>query len=199
MGLLAGPLLALALAPGTTNSRAPAPVETRTYQFQAKIKDNGGVTPFEVGESITGTFTYDRRSNPIRSVPNCAHRVSDRNAIVFELGDLKFVGTDEVVVAVSSFEGSEHFGMTASDLTLPKGWDMLHKKGSQSYGFALQNVPPKKKIDGTSIPTELVLSDFTSSAEVWLDFYNGVSFPGGAVKGRATVMAHIESLKEVKR
>jgi hypothetical protein len=189
----------LFLSAGTSSSRAPVPVEVRTYQFRSKIKANGGVTPFEVGKTISGTFTYDVRSQAIRKGKQWAHLGSKRNAIEFQYGDLRFVGAGGIEVSVSSFEHSEHFGLRADDLVLPKGWEMDHKRKSQTYGVVLQNVPPKGVIDGIAIPTRLSLSDFTSTAELRLDFFEGVSFPGGAVKERGTVTARLETLEEVRK
>lgn len=197
--LFASILLASILPTGALSSRAPVPVETRTYQFKATIKDNAGVTPLKVGESITGQFTYDLRSEPVRKDKHWAHCKSKRNALVFEYGDLRFVGTGETLVTVSSFPNDEHFGVGAPDLILPKGWEMDHKGGSQTYGILFQNSPPQKVIDGIVIPSRLSLDDFKNVREVRLDFFHGVSFPGGGVKERATVMAVVETLEEVRR
>lgn len=201
--LFAG-VLASVLPVGALGSRAPVPrvpVETRTYKFKATIKDNAGVTPLKVGESITGQFTYDLKSEPVRKDKHWAHCKSKHNALVFEYGDLRFVGTGEILVTITSSPDNEHdeaFGVTAPDLVLPKGWEMDHKQGSQTYRILFQNAPPRKVIDGIAIPSKLSLDDFKDAREVRFDFFHGVSFPGGAVKDRATVQAVVESLEEVR-
>jgi hypothetical protein len=203
-GLIVCALVVSAVAVGTSGGRAPVPVETRTYRFKARITDNAGITPFKVKDTISGKFTYDVRSEVVRKGDEWGHFKSKRNAVMFEYGDLSFVGTGDVLVTVSSFKHAEHFSVVAPDLQLPKGWEMDHKLGSQTYSVLVQNAPSQGIIEGTAIPTKLSLSDFRSSAdhksfvEVLLDFGNGVSFPGGAVKGRATVMAVLEDLDEVR-
>jgi hypothetical protein len=199
IGPFAGILPVLLLSAGTSSSRAPVPVEVRTYQFRAKIKTNAGVTPLEVGKTISGRFTYDLRSEPVRKGERWAHLKSKRNALSFEFGDLRFVGAGATGVSVSSRAHAEHFGLGGGDLVLPEGWEVDDKQGSRAYAITLQNVPPKKVIDGIAIPTGLSLSDFTSTAELRLDFRHGVRFPGGAVTGRATVLAPLETLEAVRR
>jgi hypothetical protein len=198
---LAGVLLALGIPRDASSARAPAPVETRTYKFKATIKDNAGVTPLKVGESLTGQFTYDLRSEAIRKDKkgeHWAHRKSKRNALVFEYGDLRFVGTGEILMWVNSFPDFETFGLMAPDLILPKGWEMDHKQPSQTYSILFQNNPPRKVIDGIAIPSKLSLDDFKTVREVRFVFAHGVSFPGGAVKERADLRAVVESLEEVQ-
>ncbi len=100
---------------------------------------------------------------------------------------------------VYSFDTAEYFGLLAPDLKLPKGWEMPHGGPSQRYGILLQNVPPRKALAGKSLPDRLSLPDFVSSRELRLDFFHGVSFPGGQVSRRATVFATLESFKELGR
>jgi hypothetical protein len=179
------------------SGRAPAPIETRTYKFKATIKDNAGVTPLKVGESLTGQFTYDLRSEAVPK-GHPAHHRSKRNALVFEYGDLRFIGIGEILVSVTLSPDCEHFGVIAPDPTLPKGWEMDHKQRSQTYGIFFQNNPPRKPIKGIAIPSKLSFDGFKDVREVRLDFF-GVHFPGGAVKERATVRALVEGLEEVER
>jgi hypothetical protein len=198
--LLAG--IAFVSAPLTGSQEiapAPVPLQTRTYQFEARVKDNAGITPFKVGDTISGRFTYDLRSEKVRGNPAFAHYEAVRNSFMFESGDLRFIGAGKTTVSVSSFEHSEHFGIGAPDLDLPKGWEMDHTRRSQTYGVLFQNVPPRKVISGVAIPESLSLSDFKNTLQLRLDFFHGVSFPGGAVKGRATVIGIVEKLEEVKR
>jgi hypothetical protein len=204
----AGPSWVGLMVPGPSAARAPAPFalarerHTRNYRFTARVKDNGGVSPFRVGALITGTFTYGLRATKIRpqqrSLP-FGHYQSRRNSITFQLGDLRFAGKGPVLVTVSSLNHSEHFGVVAPDLELPRGWEMDHTQRSQTYGFLLQNAPPKKVITRVAIPERVSLADFVSTREVRLDFFHGVRFPGGQVKGRATVYASVERLEEVRR
>lgn len=191
-------LLSSAVALGTAGGRAPVPIETRTYRFKARIKDNGGVTPFKVKDTISGKLTYDIRSEVIQKRDEWGHYKSKRNAVTFECDGLIFDGAGEVMVAVGCSEHAEQFIIRAPDLKLPTGWEMDHKAGSQGYSVLIQNAPPKSAIRGIAIPTKLSLSDFTSFVEVRLDFFHGVSFPGGAVKGRATVLAVLEDLDAVR-
>jgi hypothetical protein len=185
----------------TRGAPAPAPFHTnlRTYRFTARIKENAGVTPLAVGKVITGTLTYDLKGKKTRQVgDHGAYFQSARNSLVFEVGGLRFSGAGDVLFTVGAFS-AEHYQVVASDLQLPKGWEMEHTRGSQSYGILLQNAPAKGAVPGVAIPARLSLSAFTSTRELRLDFYHGVRFPGGAVKGRATVYAVVETLEEVRR
>jgi hypothetical protein len=178
---------------------APAPVRTVTYRFTARVTNNGGVTPFKVGELITGSFTYDLRGTNISpEVP--AHGVysSPRNSLAFQVGKLRFSGVGDIWTVVNAFDHAEDFGVLAPDLKLPEGWEMDHTRRSQTYGFLIQNAPSRKVISPTAnLPRRIALSDFVNSREVHLFFHHGVKFPGGQVTGRATVYATVESLEEV--
>jgi hypothetical protein len=176
---------------------APAPRgSTRTYRFTARVKDNGGVTPFKVGSVITGTFTYDLKAkNMYPKFRDFARYPSARNSLVFQLGDLRFTGTSGVQVSVTAYKDSAHFSIVTYDMKLPKGWEPETTRYN-SYGVCLQNVPPRKVLADPGIPNRLSLPDWVNTRELRLDFGKGVRFPGGAVKGRATVHAVVESLKE---
>jgi hypothetical protein len=198
------PLLVVVAAIGWA---APAPFprgnrdHTRTYRFTARIKSNDGVTPFKVGKRITGSFTYDLKAKRVRT-----HRrpgvygayVSARHSFQFKLGDLEFTGAGDIEVTVCLLDHSEHFQIVAGDLKLPKGWEMDHKQGSQTYSFLVQNVPSKKVIERLDIPDRLRLADFVDTRELRLDFMHGVRFLGGKVADRAIVYAAVESLEEVR-
>jgi hypothetical protein len=170
---------------------------TRTYRFSATIQSNDGVAPFEVGKKITGKFTYDLsgKKNPTTLDWHGRYR-SGKNAIGFQFGELKFLGAGEINVNVSTYGRDELFTIVAYDLVLPKGWDIDHKQGSQSYSFMLQNAPSRGVFASPAIPQHLKLADFKDFQEVRLDFFHGVKFPGGEVKKRAIVMAKVESLEE---
>jgi hypothetical protein len=185
---------------------APAPLprrgdgSTRTYRFTAQVEKNGGVTPFNVDKVITGTFTYDRKGkDKFPGHLRWAHYESARNAFSFQLGELRFTGTGDVLVTIGTFDHAEDFGIVAPDLRLPKGWEMDHTRRSQSYGVLLQNAPSKKAIAGLGVPDRLSLASFESTRELRLDFFHGVRFPGGRVNGRATVYGAVKSLKESHR
>jgi hypothetical protein len=173
---------------------------TRTYRFTARITNNEGVTPFKVGELISGSFTYDLRGTNIRpDVPNHGFYSSRRNSLTFQSGDLRFSGVGDILAVVNAFDEVEDFGIVAPDLKLPDGWEMDHTRRSQTYSFLLQNAPTRKVIPrGASIPERVSLSDFVSSREVRFDFFHGVTFPGGKITSRATVYATVESLEEVR-
>jgi hypothetical protein len=195
------PLAAILPADGWS-APAPSPRTVRTYRFKARITDNAGITPLRVGDLIRGRFTYDLKARKLRPADRplpYGHYASARNAIEFEVGDLRFTGAGEVLVTVSAFDHAEHFGVVAPDLKLPKGWEIDHKQGSQTYGFLLQNAPPRKVLAGPGIPDRVALADFVNTKEVRLDFFHGVRFPGGQVNGRATVFAAVESLEEIRR
>jgi hypothetical protein len=93
----------------------------------------------------------------------------------------------------------EDFRIVAPDLKLPKGWQMDHKRISQTYSITLQNAPPRKVIGRLAIPDHIRLADFVNTLELRLDFFHGVRFPGGEAKGRAVLYAHLESLQEIRR
>jgi hypothetical protein len=191
---------------GEVNSwaRAPAPLvrdhHTRTYRFTARIKSNAGVTPFKVADLIKGTFTYDLRAkNKLPADAPYGSYSSKQNSFAFQLGDLQFTSIGEVGTWITVDDGVEDFSIRAHDVQIPKGWEVDHTGRSQSYGLQLQNVPTKQVFRRVEMPDRLSLKDFVSTREVRLDFFHGVRFPGGQVKGRATVIATVESLDEVRR
>jgi hypothetical protein len=177
--------------------RGPPLDQVRTYRFTARIKANAGVSPFKVGNVIIGRFTYDLKGQNTRpDVLFHGAYQSGRHAITFEMGDLRFTGRGDILVTISTFDYAEHFGIVAHDLHLPAGWKM-DAKGSQSFGFLLQNAPSKKVLSRPAqIPDRLSLPDFVNTRELRLDFAHGVRFPGGQVNVRATVFAIVESLEE---
>jgi hypothetical protein len=187
----------LLIAPDARTAPIPPPGRgVHTYRFTARIRDNGGLSPFKVGGVITGTFTYDLQAKTTRSPnPFHGHYQSARNSLTFQMGDLRFIGTGDVLVTVGAFDHAEHFQVVAFDLTLPKGWEMDHTGRSQTYSVLLQNAPPRKIITSSGIPGRLSLPDFVNTKELRLDFFHGVRFPGGQAKEGATVYAVVESLK----
>jgi hypothetical protein len=170
---------------------------TVTYRFTARVKTNDGVLPLEPGELIEGTFTYDLDSKPRRAMFPRNTLDSPRNALSFHLGDLQFSGAGKVLVTVGAHKDAEHFGIVSPDLKLPEGWEMAHTEGSQTFSVFFQNVPAKNVIGPVGIPERISLPDFVSTRELRLDFYHGVRFPGGQVKGRATVFSTVDSLEVV--
>jgi hypothetical protein len=173
--------------------------ELRAYRFKAKITGNDGVTPFKVGGLITGSLKYDLNGENIspKKTTHAQYR-SVRNTFSFEVGDLRFTGAGDVWVTIGAFPHAEHFQIVAFDLNLPRGWQMDHTKRSQTYAIVLQNAPAKKVITSLKIPDRITLAAFTSTRELRLDFFHGVTFPGGRVKGRAIVHATVESLEVEK-
>jgi hypothetical protein len=172
----------------------------RTYRFTARIKANGGALPFRAGETITGTFTYDLDGKNQLPTGRAHNRyTSALNAFSFQLGKFHFVGAGDILVTVSAFTGGEHFQIVAFDLKLPDGWEMDHAGPSQTYGIVLQNAPARGALRHPSIPKHVRLAPFVNTRELRLDFCNGVQFPGGRVKGRATVFATVEALEELNR
>jgi hypothetical protein len=181
-------------------ARAPLPPRTHTYRFTARITDNAGITPFKVGELITGTFSYDPRGKNLRpDVVGLGRYQSTRNSLVFQFGGLRFSGLGDISASVSTLDHAEDFGVVAPDLELPMGWEMDHTGRSQSYGLILQNAPPRNAIRSIALPDRLSLSDFVDTRELRLDFFHGVRFPGGQVNARATLSATVERLEQVGR
>src|SRR5262245_45424126 len=77
---------------------APLPTErddatVRRYAFTARVKPNGGVTPFAEGSILKGTFAYDLHGVEDRSISKGKYGYygSPRNAIAVEFGALRFV------------------------------------------------------------------------------------------------------------
>lgn len=173
---------------------APAPDNTRTYQFAARVTDNGGVTPFKVGDLITGTFTYDLDAKDVKPSPTSGLYKSARNAISFRLGDLTFFGAGEVIATTASGDGIDHFGVLARDLKLPESWDMEHSRQSLGYFIMLRNDPAKGVFPNDKLPERLDLSKFSTFRQLRFEFYKGVRFPGGEVKERTSVYAVVETL-----
>jgi hypothetical protein len=161
----------------------PAPDTTRTYRFAARVQDNGGVTPFRLGSTVRGQFTYDmsaknqederrrraiansqtakaredeRRKSTAKQTPEDVGRfVSPHNRFSFSVDDLHFTGAaGKVAVTTAVFRHAEHFQIVAYDLDLPRGWDMKHDRG-QSYGILLQNAPPRGVVKSAALPNRL--------------------------------------------
>jgi hypothetical protein len=186
--------------PGNT-AAVPLPTDLRdvcAYRFTARIKDNGGITPFKVGDVISGTFTYDLRGKDRHAeAAEFGAFESSANAFSVQLGEERFFGAGDVLATLAVDKHAEHFGVVAHDLKLPKGWEMDHTVRSQSYGFLLQNAPSRGVVERRGLPDRLSLADFVDTREVRLDFFHGVRFPGGRIEGRATVFATVESLEEI--
>jgi hypothetical protein len=142
--------------------------------------------------------SYDLKGTKVfkNSAGTVADYCSTDNSISFQSGDLRFTGTGKILVTVSTFPESEHFGVVAHRVDLPKGWATAWGGFSHSYGLVLQNAPPKKVITKIELPDRISLTDFATRS-VRLDFRNGVRFPGGEVDKRAVVEATVESLEEV--
>jgi hypothetical protein len=156
--------------------------------------------PFRVGETITGTFTYDLdgANQYPAGLPYGAYK-SPRNAFSFRLGKQHFSGTGDVQATASAHAGAEHFQVVAFDLQLPNGWKMDHAGPSQTYGILLQKVPGRGALPGPGLPKRVRLASFANTRELRLDFFKGVQFPGGRVNGRATAFATVETLEELTR
>jgi hypothetical protein len=172
------------------------PTETRTYRFTARVQKNGGVTPFQVGSIITGSFTYDMQAlNLVKDgLPYGQYR-SPRNRFSFQCDGYSFTGTGVIEVTTGLFPYAEHFGIVAFDLELPPGWKMRHNGESHAYSLLLQNAPPRGAVRDVKIPKEVKIKNFISTREVRLTFGHGIRFPGGQVKGEAIVFAKVESLE----
>lgn len=202
---VAPPAILLLLIAATDTCTAPVPParqpdHVRTYRFSAKVRDNGGVTPFKVGALITGTFTYDLKAKAVRTDGSSyGHYQSPLNAIDFRLGDLRFTGVGDITFTAGMHGRAEHYGIGAPDLKLPRGWDMDHTRRSQTYTVLLQNAPPRAAVPRVAVPDRLALPDFVTTRAVRLDFFHGVRFPGGGVKDRAIVFADVEKLEPVGR
>src|SRR5690349_14255781 len=99
---MVGTTALLGIAASTTaQDQGRAPDDTRTYRFTARIKSNGGVTPFKAGEALIGVFTYDLRGrNKVAENPTNAVFQSARNSISFQVGERRtaFAGVGEVRV-----------------------------------------------------------------------------------------------------
>ena len=189
--------------PGTPSIRAVPLRERpsknlRTYRFKARIKANNGVTPFKVGKVITGTFTYDVAGKGEDTPPVCGMFHSGGNALSFQVGQLHFKCIGDILVTTGLYKYAEHFQVVAPDLQLPRGWQMDHTRRSQTYSVLFQNAPPKGVVPRKQPPDRLSLSSWVNTRELLLDFYHGVRFPGGQVNKRATVVAVVESMEEVR-
>lgn len=181
----------------TGEQAAHANPDLRTYQFTARIEKNAGVEPFQVGSTITGWFTYDLAAEDVfmdRRNPVSRHQ-SLRNMLVFQHGKNRFIGAGRISFDLAWYDIMELFGIVAHDLVLPPGWEIDRIGRSQSFGLVLQNAPPRGVILPNVIPDQLDLASFVDYREFNLDFFHGVTFPGGQVSGRATVHAVMERLE----
>lgn len=177
---------------------ASAHIDLPTYRFTARITDNAGVTPFGVGQVIQGTFTYDLQGRDrLTRLKWCGHYDSRRNSLSFRLGDVHFHGVGAVLATASRSERTETFSVVAYDLKLPPGWAMDHTGPGQSYGILLQNAPAKGTLVDKRLPERLSLPSFTDTRRFRLNFFRGVSFPGGRVQGQADVYATLETLEAI--
>jgi hypothetical protein len=205
-------LAALVLAaPALSRAPTPPPAKTtRTYTFEAKVTKNGGMDPLPVGEAVTATFTYDLAGEPFEVAPkqHGGYR-SNKNALAFEYGDLKFASAGVTVYAGPGLDGNnEYFDVVTTDVKLPKGWEK--RGGFQRLHLVLWNAPPDKKagrpgppfkanLDGFKLPLALSLADWPGLAEFRLEFSTGVTFPGGAVNKPALMRAAVEKLTAARR
>jgi hypothetical protein len=204
----AGKSLRLVLLCAAVYLLAGAPLArrgVRTWRFTARIRSNDGLTPFETGGFITGTFTIDLDAAPEmqRSVPGQDVFRSKSNAITFTHEGFQFVGKD-VDAVVTATEVYESFEVVARDGDLSAGWGKAPAhaiRGRETsyleFGFRLLHTSPHMsrvlRRDG-SLPGRLSLKDFTLR-DVRLYFPNGTTFPGGKLTKRGvTVVARVESL-----
>jgi hypothetical protein len=199
--LVAGSLLSVLAAPRDAFpvplNQSP-PCDARTYSFTARITDNGGVTSLKVGETIRGTLAYDLKGKDRHpDIDWCGHFESPRNALSFQIGDQCFSSTGTTLATMSVSEHQEHVGVVTYALRLPKGWEM-GRGLSQSVGVCFQNAPPRGVLPRKGLPDRLRLADWVNTRELRLDFCHGVRFPSGSVEGRATVIATIEELQELR-
>jgi hypothetical protein len=123
----AAAVLAVLVLAAPALSRAPTPPPaktTRTYTFEAKVTKNGGMDPLPVGETVTGTFTYDLAGEPFEVAPKRHGGFkSNKNALAFECGDLKFVGAGAITAHAGPGSDGEDFEVVTTDVKLPKGWE----------------------------------------------------------------------------
>src|SRR5579871_1589670 len=120
---------------GTSENKDPSPVpvetpkvpqekpekfkgfgEIRTYKYVAKIVDDGGVTPFEVGKQLAGQFNYDLKGKTViyeldgkerpAQTDHLKYR-SDQNGLSFQLGDLKFTASGDTKMDVMILHGTQ--------------------------------------------------------------------------------------------
>jgi hypothetical protein len=179
------------------------PSGLRTYRFSAKITENGGVTPFEVDKEIRGRFTYDLEDKS-KNPPNKLSEAycSERNTVTCQIDKLTFTGTGDrnmslgTLLLVSATGTAERFGVVARDFKLPVGWDMNHSSKALLIGVGFQNQPARNVLPTSAIPDKLQLADWKDMRGVFVVF-DDVKFPGGEVKGQASVKATIEKLEEV--
>src|SRR5262249_47479243 len=101
----------MALVVGTTGDPRPAaaaplslPADVRTYEFTARVKDNGGVTPLQVGAAVRGTVCYDLRGEDLDSDnKRCGRYASPRNSLSARIGDLEFRAAGDVSATTGAF------------------------------------------------------------------------------------------------
>lgn len=191
----AGDLPVAARKPKAANK----PSTLRTYHFTAKIVYNGGVTPFKVGTKLTGELTYDLSAQNESKFERSGLYRSAKNRIAIRYGKLAFISHGSVSTNVLFHRRSEAISISASKLTLPKGWQaergMFDGKDRSSMGVLLQNSPPGGVLSNTAMPKQLEFWKRFSSHTVGLNFVDGVRFPDGRVRKQAQVIAIIESLE----
>jgi hypothetical protein len=213
LGLAASLLLAVVLSLTSRNAasaaekpaRARKPASLVTYRFVARITDNAGVTPFKVGTKITGEFTYEMTAKNIRNAgPKFAlsgEYESKRNQIVFTYGKLRFEAKGRVKVTSGTIPRiAEDFSVVSFGLRLPVGWKSIDPPENKKYripsfGVILQNYPPHKVLPTADIPKALDLTRFVNVKNAYINFPNGLVFPGGIVEGRVKIEALIEKLE----
>jgi hypothetical protein len=184
---------------------ARKPARLVTYRFTARITDNAGVTPFKVGTKITGEFTYDMTAKNIRNAgPKFAlsgEYKSKRNQIAFTYGKLRFEAKGRVKVTSGTIPRiAEDFSVVSFGLRLPMGWKSIEPPENKKYripsfGVILQNHPPRKVLPTADIPKALDLAKFVNAKNAYINFPNGLMFPGGILERRVKIEAVIEKLE----
>ncbi len=169
--------------------------ETVTYEFTARIKDNGGIYYFAPGTTISGRLTYDvaARRIPIPYVEKTYGRyLSSKNELVLDYRGQRFTGVGDTYLSVSvGYE--EGIAFMAHNIRLPTGWYISDDHPSDAYGITLKNVPNRGVLRNIEIPRVLNLSQF-AKPQLRLDFFPPMTYPQGKIEGRSTVLADIELL-----
>ncbi len=185
-----------------------AQAEVVVFQFSgviSQIADFSGqprlVAPIPIGSTFTGTFQYEVNQSPSFSNPNFSRYTGACNSWRITVAGLDFYSapTEAAALGVGLYPGTvESFSIGTGDVVVPPGWSIPHTSQSDGYVLILQNVPDAGVLgNSTAPPATLNLAQWTSYHEIRMDFYEGVTFPGGQYSDRTTVVGNVQSITQL--
>lgn len=172
-----------------------------TYKFKASANKDNGL--FKEGTPITGQFTYDlnaERKSVKDDKDTLAHFCSERNRMVFKVGEHQFESAGDVRVVLRAGKNKETgeewstFRFFASDWKMPKGWKDIKQEGFVGLSISLGS-NNFNRVDINKLPTQLRLPDFDSAVFRWSTL--AVTTPDSKDPRSFALHTKVESLEAV--